>query len=1434
MSTQVGNTIKSLGKEYNIASSNVGGDKILNSNYLKENTLIIDAKVDNNLYDVGSYSLFITDGEGKAARLTYTIQPGNGLYNDPADTDIVRMYIEGNSIKSEEGTGLYVDTPNIIDNDTIQIYTDDDISYRPNTGRFRVVTANLDKADDTRWGIVRPDENTTYIADLNPDDEDFDDLRLMVNTQNLETVDDAANRDGIVKHNSEMARTIEAKDGSLNVITANLQHADDSDDIYGIAKGDELTIDAKSGILSVNTQGLDHASNEIYGTVKLDENTIKYDKDKDNIYVEAKNLAAATKDEAGVVRYDDWSIGVALDGRIEVKRFQELEAILESNPTEHAEIKEALTLLDGRVAKLEAEANAEKIEFLTPIGDILTNLPEPIFDTDTWSIKNRYSEKKTIAFQIKTNCKYKLNYEFEENTNKYGQVQLLNLQVGDDELIPANSIEETTFKETGKTVQTLYFTFTVSNYEADDNVAFTNTNIKFTATSINDDAIYQKSLHIFKCWNNKAYELDMPNFDSVDSSAVNLASYWFVHPESRYLQVSETTDAEWTSYVDYGKTSSKNFFFNTYICGTYISNASAESTGIENVLINQSISENNLVSTDDNNYTNIRYEIEVNDADNTVTSNDFTVSIASTYNSTQKYNVIKVESLKPLEESFRTVSVKLYPNGIGSKPIKLDNTDTISNATISAGDPINRYIQLVKLINTDQRLENKTITSILNNIDKEYTNTFINDELLIDALTHPSSTDTTSIYERQLAKRWQYGGKRDTMGVHKSIENNYVSNIIKNDILAVNTLCMNFTDFIKDNDLKKKNPEYITDKATYTAYWTYTNSINSYVDNILSRIQNTRTAVNEMIDEIPSAETNYIEFKYTESINAPAPTINLDFNVSDNGISYVMSRNAGSLYDKGGQLTIQYVFTNKKGDNVDADGKPFTGNNYYNFNIPVVSNSTTYKGKYTPDFFNSAATGYSNSTTDKVTYFNVFVMNGGVEDRGSVFGVGKKDLGWCKWSGYDSTNNKSISSITDNVYVLFRLKGQDAGSQGYYTLNWKGKSSGDDDEIARSNWLCWEGLAKDSCWNSGSATVYSNIKIGNNYYMTREYAINQIKTKNSANIDDKSNYELAKLYYDTFKSSLVYTTTKVAVKVANGVTGMKILDIDTTLAPDYKDRLPGVTYKISGIWNYSGVSNNVNNDKPYTFGDAYISEMSIEPWDDFEMTIKFTITGGDATNIPDGTEFSELKQSNNGSTKFTLLVGSSSYLDTYFYDSKTVTYEPWKNNHCVVTYKLYNDYSLNKEGIYMYKTTTMYDKNTKSRKTVYLKTDTKAHTETNTIFAKIMSLLAPNVVNISGIKAWFGIQGKSTSLQMNFESSTSSNGQEIKFNSISFSNGITKSTSVLNALYNSTITVTTTPAATKTTSLSSILPKNKEKSVTITTTKLSNNTAATRNIELQK
>ena len=168
---------------------------------------------------------------------------------------------------ADDGNELYVNKQNIIDRSTLEvIVTEENTSKR---GRIGVVTANFEKASNVRYGIVKPDDVTTYISyeyktEVGADENEHPITlgTISVNTQNLETVNDAENREGILSHSSEVFRMIEAVDGKLNVLTYNLDHA--SYESFVIAKGDEEIINVQNGVFIVNTEGLKQADENIW------------------------------------------------------------------------------------------------------------------------------------------------------------------------------------------------------------------------------------------------------------------------------------------------------------------------------------------------------------------------------------------------------------------------------------------------------------------------------------------------------------------------------------------------------------------------------------------------------------------------------------------------------------------------------------------------------------------------------------------------------------------------------------------------------------------------------------------------------------------------------------------------------------------------------------------------------------------------------------------------------------------------------------------------------------------------------------------------------------------------------------------------------------------------------------------------------------------
>ena len=367
MATHIGNTTEMYGHKYNIVVTNVCGPDLLKATDLAERALIISSQANANKEDLGITSLFMTDYDGKPIRLTYTIAVGNGLIQgDDNEKDVIRLGIDKTTICSNYVNGnLYVNKGNLIDNDTLKISIAS--TSTGHDGRIRVVTKNLDSATNLSKGIVKADEFTTYINPYIPGE-------ISVNTANLDKVDDALNRDGIIRHNSEGFRTIEAVDGRLNVVTYNLDKA--SATSAGIVQGDNDTVFInEQGILRVVTENLDKADEYYYGIVKADNHTLSID---DGVLtVETANLAHATMESFGIIRPSQWCFEINSYDCLEVKNYADIERLIAENWPEHEEIWKEITDLKNRVSKLETTSVHEMIEVFEPAGTLSTILKYP-------------------------------------------------------------------------------------------------------------------------------------------------------------------------------------------------------------------------------------------------------------------------------------------------------------------------------------------------------------------------------------------------------------------------------------------------------------------------------------------------------------------------------------------------------------------------------------------------------------------------------------------------------------------------------------------------------------------------------------------------------------------------------------------------------------------------------------------------------------------------------------------------------------------------------------------------------------------------------------------------------------------------------------------------------------------------------------------------
>lgn len=523
MSTSLGNTTKNYGSNYGIVSTHLSGPEILSADDLYPNTLIVSSPTLDGETDVlgmqGSHTLFYSGHDGKAARLTYTILPGNGLVVNaysatamtrPYSIDTMTLEIDHNSIQTTNQKGqLYVSKPDIIDNYTLMVSKD------PNSSNtyIGVVTAHLEKATDTKYGIVKGD-NVTISAQNGS---------LSVITANLDYVDDKFNRSGIVRFNPDTQenmniRTIEATNGVLRVLTYNLDKANANS--LGVIKTDSVTTATNSnGVLRVLTSGLDKATDTNYGIVKPDNSTIEIKKGTSGVlYANAENMTPTYFDNNGnphfgVIKLNPRMFGIDKFGNTFLKEFDRLITMLNGYADDLANLQRQLDNHENRIAALETQAAAEKIYSLQSTDETYTELTKPVWNESTETVES-IEEKKSIQFSINTNCKFKISIKYGYNiattSVNNAAVVLKSIKLGNGSEIDASELANHNFESTNGKETTIKATFTCNNIETSDNDMFYYVGVTLTATAINDSSIYKCASHMFIVWNKTAFIVPKP------------------------------------------------------------------------------------------------------------------------------------------------------------------------------------------------------------------------------------------------------------------------------------------------------------------------------------------------------------------------------------------------------------------------------------------------------------------------------------------------------------------------------------------------------------------------------------------------------------------------------------------------------------------------------------------------------------------------------------------------------------------------------------------------------------------------------------------------------------------------------------------------------------------------------------------------------------
>lgn len=578
MSTHLGKTVNNYGKKYGIVSTHLSGSELLSYSDLVPNSLIVSSPTLSNGEDSehlqSSHSLFFTDYEGNAARLTYTIIPGNGLVvnayhwpwnsnEKPYTVDTLTFEIDHDSLKTTQDKGqLYVSKPDIIDNYTLMVHQE---FGTPHT-YIGVITANLEKATDVKYGITRGD-NYTISAN---------DGILNVNTENLQYADDTLNHNGIVRCNPDTPenayiRTIEAIDGVLKVITSNLDRA--SADTVGVVKPDFTTTSTdENGIISVLTNGLEYASPTSYGIVKPDNHTIQIrDNQPGVLYANAQNMTPTSivdgESYFGVIKLDPISFGIDTANFTYVNRYPEIVALLNRYLKDYDYIISWLIDHENRITALENQAAAEYIYSFNNYGTNITTLDMPVWDEEARIV---HSEEKfySVQFSVNTNCKFHISVRYENNVSK--PITLHSVRLGDNSVINASGLSQYVFESTNRNESTLNFTFLCDNYSSSGPEGKTPTTVILRVSSINDASIYKEGQHIFDRWNMTKFVQPLP--PEPETKLVTSYSYNYVASDKCIRFVKSSNDnntvfgddykvAQYVNNVNQGAKSNISFYY---------------------------------------------------------------------------------------------------------------------------------------------------------------------------------------------------------------------------------------------------------------------------------------------------------------------------------------------------------------------------------------------------------------------------------------------------------------------------------------------------------------------------------------------------------------------------------------------------------------------------------------------------------------------------------------------------------------------------------------------------------------------------------------------------------------------------------------------------------------------------------------------------------
>jgi len=390
--SQLGYIHNTYGKQINIGIANTYSYNVASGANLSRNTIIISSNVNEDGDDTGTYSLFITDNNGTPVRLTYNISQGNGLYYSQQG-DYLSLYIDNDTIISENNQLKF----------NINNHLGESFSYENN--KIELNELIIPNSSYKNFGISSIDNETIR------NDEDT----IYVNTQSLKYSNNSTSTYGIAIGDGN---TIITENGKILVNIESFDKA--NNETFGFIKGDNNTIDIKDGIISVVTKNLNLGTSKNQGIAKPDNNTIIFN-DKKQITVNENNLNIATPSSYGLSKIDINTISIK-DNKISMKDYDDIKSSILNYKNEYISYVNEYKSLNEYLKSGNVLLRDKNIQLFSINEKSVTELSKPKKDEEVINMETQYV---SIEFNIITTCDFIMNIHFEEGTNEFPNVDIV-------------------------------------------------------------------------------------------------------------------------------------------------------------------------------------------------------------------------------------------------------------------------------------------------------------------------------------------------------------------------------------------------------------------------------------------------------------------------------------------------------------------------------------------------------------------------------------------------------------------------------------------------------------------------------------------------------------------------------------------------------------------------------------------------------------------------------------------------------------------------------------------------------------------------------------------------------------------------------------------------------------------------------------------------